>query len=213
MDGNNRWSKTNNTKPYDAYLKGSKKLLEISNYIFSNYETKYITAFALSKNNLNIPYEKIKILKSVISYFLNNLGNISHFKFNIILRGNLNFLNKNLLNKVNDLNSQNTKYLKSLVILVNYSGQIDIVNSANQLLKSKNLISKKNFEKKLFLSDFPNPDILIRTGGFQRISDFMLYQLAFTDLFFLRKMWPDINKNDVKKIINNFRKIDRKFGL
>ena len=70
-----------------------------------------------------------------------------------------------------------------------------------------------NFEKYLFLGSIPYPDLLIRTGGFQRISNFMLYQLSFTDFFFLKKLWPDLKKSDVKKIINKFKKINRKFGL
>lgn len=213
MDGNNRWAKKNNINPYNSYIKGSEKLLEISEYIFSNYDTKYITAFALSKNNLKRPTEKIKTLKAVIEYFLENLDSISKFKFRILLKGNLGFLNKKLIKKINDLNSRNLEFAKTLLILINYSGQDDIINS---LIKINNLNlkpNKTNFEKNLLLGSFPNPDILIRTGGYCRISNFMLYQLSFTDFFFLKKLWPDLKKNDVKKIINNFKKINRKFGL
>ena len=73
--------------------------------------------------------------------------------------------------------------------------------------------SSVNFEKNLFLGSISNPDLLIRTGGYHRISNFMLYQLSFTDFFFLNKLWPDLKKSDVKNIINNFKKINRKFGL
>ena len=107
MDGNNRWSNKNNVNPYDSYIKGSNKLLEISEYIFSNYETKYITAFALSKNNLKRPNEKIIMLKAVLKYFLEDLDVISKYKFRIILKGNLSFLGKQLVNKINHLNSRN----------------------------------------------------------------------------------------------------------
>ena len=213
MDGNNRWSKKNNINPYNSYIKGSEKLLEISEYIFSNYETRYITAFALSKNNLKRTTEKIKTLKAVIEYFLENLEGISKYKYKINLIGNLKFLNKNLIKKINDLNSRNLKFTKTLIILLNYSGQDDVINSINQINKKKIKPNKTNFEKNLLLNSVPNPDILIRTGGYSRISNFMLYQISFTDLFFLKKLWPDLKKNDVKKIINNYRKINRKFGL
>ena len=213
MDGNNRWSKKNEINPYDSYIKGSKKLLEISEYIFSNYETKYITAFALSKNNLKRSTEKIKILKSVIEYFVENLDTISKFKFRITIKGNLGFLNKKLINKINDLNLRNLHFSKSLIILINYSGQDDVVNSLIQINKLKIKLNRTNFEKNLLLGSIPNPDILIRTGGYQRISNFMLYQLSFTDFFFLKKLWPEIKKNDVKNIIQSFKKINRKFGL
>ncbi len=213
MDGNNRWSEKNNINPFETYIKGSKKLLEISEYVFSNFETKYITAFALSKNNLKRTNKKIKILKAVIKYFLEDLDAISKYKYRISIKGNLNFLSKRLVNKINDLNSINHKHKKTLFILINYSGQDDILNSVTQIHKLKLKPNKANFEKNLFLSDVPNPDILIRTGGYHRISNFMLYQLSFTDFFFLKKLWPDLEKSDVRKIINNFRKINRKFGL
>ena len=91
MDGNNRWSEKNNVNPFDTYIKGSKKLLEISEYVFSNFETQYITAFALSKNNLKRTNKKIKILKAVIKYFLEDLDAISKYKYRISIKGNLNF--------------------------------------------------------------------------------------------------------------------------
>ena len=213
MDGNHRWSEKNRLDPFDGYIKGSKKLLEISNYIFDNFDTQYITAFALSKNNLKRTNKKIKILKSVISYFLEDLDSLSRFKFKISIKGNLGFLEKGLINKINDLNSRNSRYKKNLIILVNYSGQDDILNSITKISKLKLKPNRANFEKNLFLSSLPNPDLLIRTGGYQRISNFMLYQLSFTDFVFLKKLWPDLKKIDVKNIINNFKKINRKFGL
>ena len=213
MDGNHRWSEKNRLDPFDGYIKGSKKLLEISNYIFDNFDTQYITAFALSKNNLKRTNKKIKILKSVIRYFLEDLDSLSRFKFKISIKGNLGFLEKGLINKINDLNSRNLRYKKNLIILVNYSGQDDILNSIIKISKLKLKPNRKNFEKNLFFSSLPNPDLLIRTGGYQRISNFMLYQLSFTDFVFLKKLWPDLKKIDVKNIINNFKKINRKFGL
>lgn len=213
MDGNHRWSKKNQIDPFDSYIKGSEKLLEVSEYIFKNFETKYITAFALSKNNLKRTNEKIKILKSVIKYFLDDLDSLSKFKFRISIKGNLNFLENRLINKINDLNSRNSRYKQNLIILVNYSGQDDIINSITKISKLNLKPNKANFEKNLFLGSIPYPDLLIRTGGYQRISNFMLYQLSFTDFFFLRKLWPDLKKSDVKNIINNFKKINRKFGL
>ena len=213
MDGNNRWSKKNNLNPFDTYIKGSSKLLEISEYIFSNYETQYITAFALSKNNLKRSDEKIRILKGVLKYFLDDLDSISKYQFRITLKGNLGFLSKKLICKINDLNLRNYKYKKTLFILINYSGQDDIINSITKINALNLKPNKTNFEKNLLLSSIPDPDILIRTGGYNRISNFMLYQLSFTDFFFLKKLWPDLKKSDVKDIINKFKKINRKFGL
>ena len=213
MDGNNRWSIKRKINLFDSYLVGSKKLLSISNYIFSNYETKYITSFALSKNNLNRPSEKLKTLIKVLEYFVDDKHKLNEFKFNILIKGNFSFLNRKLIKKINELNLDNKNYSKSLIILLNYSGQDEIFDSVKQIVKNKEKVNKHNFEKNLLLNDIPNPDMLIRTGGFKRISNFMLYQLAFTDFFFTKKLWPDINNNDIKKFYNIFYKLDRKFGL
>lgn len=213
MDGNNRWSIKRKINLFDSYLVGSKKLLSISNYIFSNYETKYITSFALSKNNLNRPSEKLKTLIKVLEYFVDDKHKLNEFKFNILIKGNFSFLNRKLIKKINELNHDNKNYSKSLIILLNYSGQDEIFDSVKQIVKNKEKVNKHNFEKNLLLNDIPNPDMLIRTGGFKRISNFMLYQLAFTDFFFTKKLWPDINNNDIKKFYNIFYKLDRKFGL
>ena len=213
MDGNNRWSIKRKINLFDSYLVGSKKLLSISNYIFSNYETKYITSFALSKNNLNRPSEKLKTLIKVLEYFVDDKHKLNEFKFNILIKGNFSFLNRKLIKKINELNHDNKNYSKSLIILLNYSGQDEIFDSVKQIVKNKEKVNKHNFEKNLLLSGIPNPDMLIRTGGYKRISNFMLYQLAFTDFFFTKKLWPDINNNDIKKFYNIFYKLDRKFGL
>ena len=213
MDGNNRWSIKRKINLFDSYLLGSKKLLSISNYIFSNYETKYITSFALSKNNLNRPSEKLKTLIKVLEYFVDDKHKLNEFKFNILIKGNFSFLNRKLIKKINELNLDNKNYSKSLIILLNYSGQDEIFDSVKQIVENKEKVNKHNFEKNLLLSGIPNPDMLIRTGGYNRISNFMLYQLAFTDFFFTKKLWPDINNNDIKKFYNIFYKLDRKFGL
>ena len=213
MDGNQRWSEKNQIDSFDSYIKGSEKLIEISDYIFNNFETQFITAFALSKNNLKRTKDKIKILKSVITYFLNDLDSLSKYKFRILIKGNLSFLEKRLISKINDLNTRNYSSKKTLIILINYSGQDDILDSLTKISKLKLKLNRKNFEKNLSLGSVPYPDLLIRTGGYKRISNFMLYQLAFTDFYFLKKLWPDLKKSDVKNIINNFMKINRKFGL
>ena len=214
MDGNNRWSKKNNYKLYDSYIRGSKKLLSLSNYIFSNYEISYITSFALSKNNLNRPTQKVLTLIKVLENFINDRNNnLNQYKFNISIIGNLSFLNKQLKKKIIEFNSENKNYSKSLIILLNYSGQGEILDTVKQLIKSKKKINQYNFEKNLLLNDIPYPDMLIRTGGYNRLSNFMLYQLAFTDFFFTKKLWPDISNKDVNKFIDDYHKIDRKFGL
>jgi len=125
--------------------------------------------------------------------------------YDLIFIGDFDFLESKIKKKILSINEQNF-FKKKLVIYLTYGGKEDI----HQDFKlSKNI---RNFEKKLLGNRFSDPDILIRTGGFKRISNFILYQLAFTELFFLKKFWPDLSNTDIKKIILQFNKIERKFG-
>ena len=212
MDGNNRWSIKNSKTKFDAYSKGAQKLISISEYIFKNSNVRYISAFALSNNNLYRAKSIINILKNILSDYLDDEKNISKLNFQIIFFGDLSFLGKKLNDKIKKLEKFKKNKKKKLLIFLNYSGRKDIKMQYNQ----RNIISdnqNNSFNKNLATNNIPDPEILIRTGGYQRISDFMLYQIAFTELFFLKKLWPDISNNDVKKIIFNFKLIKRKFGL
>ena len=211
MDGNNRWSKIKKVNKYYAYKKGAKKLIDITNFIFENYKTRYISAFALSKHNFKRGSSLINIIKNVLLDFLDSSENIDNFSFNIEFKGNLTFLPKKLIQNIYKLEKKNLKSKKKLIIYLNYSGQDDIINASKYLSKTKKFNSK-DFQKKLLSGYIPDPEILIRTGGFKRISDFMLYQISFTEFFFTNKLWPNINKADIRNFFEQFNKIDRKFG-
>ena len=213
MDGNNRWSKKNSQSKIESYSKGAKKILSLSENIFKNYNVNYISAFALSNNNLNRTKTLINILKNILEKFLSDEKKISTIKFQIIFLGDLRFLGKNLNSKIEDLEKRNKNKKHKLLIFLNYSGRKDI-----DLLYKKekiNFLNKNNYKinKLLLTKNIPDPEILIRTGGHQRISDFMLYQLAFTELFFLKKLWPDISNSDIRSVISKYKLINRKFGL
>ena len=213
MDGNNRWSKKNSQSKIDSYSKGAQKILSLSENIFKNYNVNYVSAFALSNNNLNRSKTLINILKDILHKFLSEEKKISKINFQIIFLGDLRFLGKNLNNKIEDLEKRNKNKKHKLLIFLNYSGRKDI----ESLYKNEkiNSLNKNNYRvnKLLLTKNLPDPEILIRTGGHQRISDFMLYQLAFTELFFLKKLWPDISNSDVRAVISKYKLINRKFGL
>tara|TARA_B100001027_G_scaffold129149_1_gene89287 strand:+ start:142 stop:783 length:642 start_codon:yes stop_codon:yes gene_type:complete len=213
MDGNNRWSKRNSQSKIDSYSKGAQKILSLSENIFKNYNVNYISAFALSNNNLNRAKTLINILKDILNKFLSEEKKISKINFQIIFIGDLRFLGKNLNSKIKDLEKRNKNKKHKLLIFLNYSGRKDIESIYEN--KKIHSINKINYRanKLLLTKNFPDPEILIRTGGYQRISDFMLYQLAFTELFFLKKLWPDISNNDVSAVISKYKIINRKFGL
>ncbi len=212
MDGNNRWSKKNSQSKIKSYSKGAQKLLTISKKIFDNYNVEYISAFALSNNNLNRSKSLIDILKKILKNSLDDEQSILKLNFQIIFLGDLIFLGKDLNKKIIKIQNINRSKKQKLIIFLNYSGRKDI-----NLFYTKNINSSffnlKLINKHLLTKNIPDPEILIRTGGHQRISDFMLYQIAFTELFFLKKLWPDISFTNVTKIINNYKLINRKFGL
>ena len=209
MDGNYRWSKKNNKPKYDSYKLGANKLLELTKFIFNKYDISFVSAFALSKHNLKRGSSIVKIIKSVLYEFIElNKGNNKH-NFNILFKGNLNIFPKKLVNDLQNL--ENSKFKHNLVIYLNYSGKDDILSATKTLIRSSK-INDKNFKKSLKSSSIPDPDILIRTGGFKRLSDFFLYQVSFTEFFFTKILWPDLKKTNIKNFIKQFNKIDRKFG-
>ena len=204
MDGNNRWSRKRSLSKYDSYKQGARKLITLSDNIFSNTKVDTISAFALSKNNMLRSSNIIKVIKKILFEALIQLEN-KNKNYDLVFIGDFDFLEKKIKNLIFKIN-KNQLFKKKLVIYLNYGGREDILQAA------KFINFKHKFEKNLLTFGFSDPDILIRTGGFKRISNFLLYQLAFTELFFLNKLWPDISYADILRIISQFNKIERKFG-
>ena len=213
MDGNNRWSKLNSHSNYMGYKNGADNLFKLSSYIFDNYDINIISAFALSSSNLLRPQKDLHTIKKVLNYSLNKILK-QNINFKIKFIGNLSFLDREIKKKITQVKklSLSIKNKKQLLIFINYSGQDDILRSVNRLNKSNLRVSKKNFLDNLYTKNIKDPDILIRSGGYIRLSNFMLFQISFTELFFLKKLWPDLSTKDVKRIINKFNVIKRKFG-
>lgn len=208
MDGHNRFAKKKKISKFNSYKLGAEKIIYLSNYIFSKYDVKYISAFALSSNNLKRSSNTLNQIMKVLSYFLNEKASAKKINYNIEFRGNLSFLPKNLVKKINELKYYN-KFKKSLILYINYSGIDDILNAAKNSKNSK----LSSFKKLLVSKNIPDPDLLIRTGGYQRISNFFLFQISFTELAFLKKLWPELGSLEIDKQILNFYKIERKFGI
>ena len=213
MDGNNRWGKINNYGMYDTYNNGANNLLKLTEHIFKNYEIKNVSAFALSLHNLKRSKTIISHLIKVLDHFTSQLllNDFNH-NFKISFIGNFSFLPKNMILKLHKIEKINISKTKKLIIFLNYSGKVDILNSITKLTEKKIVINDKNLKKFLLTNSLPDPDLIIRTGGFQRLSDFMLYQSSFTELFFVKKLWPDFKTSDLDNIIKKFRTTKRKFG-
>ena len=204
MDGNNRWSKKNSISKYDSYKIGATKLIKLSNFIFSQTNISYVSAFALSKNNLKRSSYILNTIKRILNEALVEFSN-TKLTYDLNFIGDFSFFDTKTKNMIESFNKKKSSK-KKLYIYLNYGGREDIHQA------SYNYKQKKNYKNYLLTKNLPDPDLLIRTGGFKRISNFMLYQIAFTELYFLKKLWPDFNNTDLKKIISNYYKIDRKFG-
>jgi len=210
MDGNNRWSKLNNIDLKSSYKKGSEKLFKIVDRCFFHHKIKYVSAFALSSHNLSRPKKIISPIIKLLDFYLDDfLNNSLRYKYNIKFIGNFEIFKTEIRTKIDIINNQN-KYSKTLIIALNYSGSQDIINAADQLKDNKNL--KIHFSNLLSTSKYPNPDLLIRTGGYQRLSDYFLFQMNFTELFFLNVLWPNLKNKSVDVIVDKYSKIERKFG-
>ena len=212
MDGNGRWGKKRNKGRNFGHLNGVKTVKKI---VKSSIKLKIpvLTFYVFSTENWKRPQSEINFLfKLIINYFKKELNNVVLHGIKINIIGQINKLPikiRSALKKVIKLTNKNEKIVVNLAI--NYGSKIEIVN-ALQKSKNKKKINVNSLKKNLYTSHLPDPDILIRTGGHKRLSNFMLWQLAYAEIYFLDKLWPDFNDKDLKRVINNFKKVKRNFG-
>ena len=214
MDGNGRWGlKKKNSRNY-GHLKGLKTVESI---IKSSVDKKipFLTLYTFSTDNWKRPESEINFLFDLIRKALKkNLKKITKQGIKINIIGRKKNLPKDIIKtiKLIEARTYNNKGIV-LNIALNYGSKEEIINAFKNLVVEKNKeINIENFEKKLYTKHIPNPDILIRTGGAKRLSNFLLWQLAYTEIFFIDKLWPEFNQNDFNKIINKFHRIKRNFG-
>ncbi len=209
MDGNGRWGLKKGRGRNFGHLKGVETVKTIVKSSIK-LNIQYISFYVFSSENWKRPKKEINFLfKLIKDYFNKEIGNIINQGIRINIIGELNKLSpeiKSTLTKTVNLTRYNKKVFVNLAI--NYGSKNEILNSA----KKTKLFNIKNFEKNLFTKNIPDPEILIRTGGHKRLSNFMLWQLAYTELFFLKKLWPDFNTKDLVKIIKKYKNIKRNYG-
>ena len=209
MDGNGRWGKKKNLGRNFGHLQGVETVKKIVKQSIK-LKIPIITFYVFSSENWKRPKKEINFLFSLIKkYFTSEIENLikQQIKINILgEKSNLSYEIKSVLKKTEFLTRDNSKITVNLAI--NYGSKNEIINAFKKTKK----INLKNFEKNLYTKGLPDPDILIRTGGYRRLSNFMLWQLAYTELYFIDKLWPDFNSNDFRKIIDNYKKIKRNFG-
>ncbi len=212
MDGNGRWGlkyKNSRNSGHKAGLNTVEKIIKetIKNKI------KFLTLYAFSTENWKRPKKEVNYLFSLLENFLISRIDELH-KQNIKLKiiGVKNFSKKlnNLLNKSEKKTSKNRKLQINLAL--NYGSKSELINAFKSLKKNNEKINEKNLAKYLQTKNIPDPDLLIRTGNTQRLSNFLLWQAAYAEIFFEKKLWPEFNEKDYNKIIKKFKNIKRNFG-
>ena len=212
MDGNGRWGLKHKNSRNAGHKAGLNTVEKIIKETIKN-KIKFLTLYAFSTENWKRPKKEINYLFSLLENFLISRIDELH-KQNIKLKiiGVKNFSSKlnNLLNKSEKKTSKNRKLQINLAL--NYGSKFELINAFKSLKKSNKMINEKNLSKYLQTKNIPDPDLLIRTGNTQRLSNFLLWQLAYAEIFFEKKLWPEFNENDYNKIIKKFKNIKRNFG-
>ena len=212
MDGNGRWGlkyKNSRNAGHKEGLNTVEKIIKIS----ITQKIKYLTLYAFSTENWKRPKSEIEYLLNLLENFLINKIEKFH-KENIKLKiiGLKNFSPKlnRLLRQSEKKTKKNTKLQINLAL--NYGSKFELLNAFKKLKKSKKIINEKNLKDYLQTKDIPDPDLLIRTGNTKRLSNFLLWQLAYSEIFFEKELWPDFSEENYNKIIKTFRNIKRNYG-
>tara|TARA_B100000767_G_scaffold274232_1_gene306595 strand:- start:1600 stop:2277 length:678 start_codon:yes stop_codon:yes gene_type:complete len=213
MDGNGRWG----IKHKGSRNLGHKEGLNTVETVIEECITKkvkFLSLYTFSTENWKRPKNEINFLFNLLEKFLTKkIENLIEKKIKLKFIGELNRLPSTLKDLIKISEKKTSKNLDIQVNLaLNYGSKNELINSIKLINKKNITINEKNIDENLFTRGIPNPDILIRTGNTQRLSNFMLWQLAYTEIFFEKKLWPDFDKNDLKKIFIKFKRRKRNFG-
>ena len=212
MDGNGRWGlkhKNSRNAGHKAGLNTVEKIIKES----IKSKISFLTLFAFSTENWKRPKSEIKYLFRLLEFYLvDKIENFNEQKIRLKVLGFRKFTNKlNFLLNDSEKKTANNKRLQ-VNLALNYGSKLELVNAFKILKKKGDKINIKNINKNLLTNNIPDPDILIRTGNTKRLSNFLLWQLAYSEIFFEKKLWPDFNEKDYNKILKKFKKIKRNFG-
>ncbi len=214
MDGNRRWAKKNKISKNLGHYEGAKNLRKIVEECLK-INLKFLTVYAFSTENWSRSEEEVNDLMSLLNKFLSDeskLFNEKKIKLNIL--GDISRFPSDIQDKVTSLSNE-TKDNNSLTlnIALNYSSRDEIINAVNRIINDKNQsISKEVFIKYLYTADIPDPDLIIRTSGEYRLSNFLLWQAAYSELYFTKKLWPEFDVKELSNALIEYSRRERRFG-
>ena len=213
MDGNGRWGiKNRNSRDY-GHKKGILTVEKIIDAAIDK-KIKYLTLFVFSTENKKRPASEIKYLFRLLSNYIDKeIHQLKKKKIKIKIIGNINPFPKILKSKIQKIEKETKLNNKIQVnMALNYGSRDEIIYAIKKLKRKSTKINEFNISNNLYTKNIPDPEILIRTGDVKRISNFLIWQSIYSEIFFVKKMWPDFSRHDFFKIINKFKKIKRKFG-
>ena len=212
MDGNGRWGlkyKNSRNAGHKAGINTVEKIIKES----IRRKIKYLTLYAFSTENWKRPQKEVNYLFNLLETFLKNrIEDLNKQKIKLKVIGFKKFSKK--LNKLLDISEKKTLKNKKLQInlALNYGSKIELLYAFKNIIKKNEKINEKNINKYLLTKNIPEPDLLIRTGNTKRLSNFLLWQLAYSEIYFEKKLWPDFTESDYSKILEKFKKTKRNFG-
>ena len=213
MDGNGRWGVKHNGSRNSGHRAGINTLEAVIEVCIKE-KIKYLTLYTFSTENWKRPKAEIDFLFNLLeSFLIKKIENLIEKNIKLKFIGEINKLPSTLTKLIKISEKKTSLNLGVQVnVALNYGSKSELINSIKSINKKNIKVNEKNIDKNLLTSSIPNPDLLIRTGDTQRLSNFMLWQLAYTELFFEKKLWPEFKKKDFKKILNKFKHIKRNFG-
>ena len=212
MDGNGRWGLKNKNSRNAGHREGLETVQKVIEESIKN-DIKFLTLYAFSTENWKRPKKEINYLFKLLENFLRNkIEDLNKKNIKLKIIGKKNFSSKlsRLILSAEKQTKNNTQLQVNLAL--NYGSKDEIINAIKDLRLKKIKINKKNISNNLYTKNIPDPEILIRTGNTTRLSNFLLWQIAYTEIFFIKKLWPDFNNNDYRKIIKKYLYLKRNFG-
>ena len=216
MDGNRRWALSKNLKAYEGHIEGANNLSNIIQSV-DKKKINFLTVFVFSTENWKRSKTEISFLMDLLVKFLDRtIKKINTNDYKVRFIGNLEPFKKNIIKKINFIqdNTCNNKGL-TISIALNFGGRYDIINATNKILNTQptiKVIDEENFQKFTCNNSIPDPDLLIRTGGEMRLSNFLLWNLAYTELMFVSQMWPEFDDQILDECIINYKNRIRNYG-
>ena len=213
MDGNGRWAKERSLPRLQGHIAGVNAVRKVTEYCL-DFNIHYLTLYAFSRENWDRPKKEVNGLMSLFSKVIREeIEELKKNRIRVRFLGNIEQIPDDVKEAALCIQDKTKNCDKmELILAFNYSGRTEIIEAANKAVEKGEKVTEKTFRKYLLLPDVPDPDLFIRTSGELRISNFLLFQIAYTELFFTDTLWPDFGKDDFIRALDSYKKRDRRFG-